>query len=98
MARTALRLRKRHVVTKVKTDYPEGHVETVAEYLVRGGAITRASVCGFSRHLTDTDALLTILTGGSTEDADRGFAWSDFPSDLRERLCPAVTVDELETY
>lgn len=65
-------------------DYGEGHVETVAEYLHRGGRITRPTVCGFSRHRTEEQTLLSVLCGGTEEDADRGFAWADLTPEVRE--------------
>lgn len=80
-------------------DYVDGHVETVAEYLNRGGRITRATVCGFSRHRTETQTLLSVLCGGTEEDADRGFAWADLTADVRElvreRECGLFAFDDV---
>lgn len=67
-----------------RVDYAKGHVETVAEYLNRGGHITRIPGCGFSRHRTEAQTLLSVLCGGTEEDAARGFAWADLTADVRE--------------
>ena len=40
----------------------------------------------WSRHLTDEDTLLTILCGGSGDDAERGYADADLPVSLRESM------------
>lgn len=65
-------------------EYEAGHVETVSEYMNRGGQVRRMSGVGFSRHLTEEATLLSVLCGGSVEDGERGFAWADFTPELRE--------------
>lgn len=74
--------RRRHAAAH---DYPRGHVETVSQYLARGGTITPVRAA-WSRHLTEEDQLLTILHGGDEADFDRGFAWSDLITEVRERV------------
>ena len=66
-------------------DYQRGHVETVGQFLNRGGQITSVAPA-WSRHLTDEDTLLTILCGGSGDDAERGYADADLPVSLRESM------------
>ena len=66
-------------------EYTPGYVETVEQFLARGGTITRAP-SSHSRHLTEEQTLLAVLAGGTDEDADRGFAWSDLVTDLRARV------------
>lgn len=76
-------------------DYPAGHVETLHEYLCRGGAVTRVT-SAWSRHLTEEETLLAILHGGTDADTDRGFAWSDLVTDVRDRV-RQVWTDEQQT-
>jgi len=66
-------------------EYAPGYVETVEQFLARGGTITRVPA-GHSRHLTEEQTLLAILNSGTDEDAHRGFAWSDLVTDLRARV------------
>jgi len=84
------RKQKRHVTEVTESlvnsrEYAPGYVETVEQFLARGGTITRVPV-GHSRHLTEEQTLLVILNSGTDEDANRGFAWSDLVTDLRARV------------
>lgn len=64
-------------------DYAKGHVETVQEYIDRGGVVTYIRPY-WSRHLTDDATMVAILCGGTDEDGARGYATADLPIDLRE--------------
>lgn len=85
--------RRRSTRTR-RYDYVDGHRETVTEFLQRGGTVTRIPNA-WSRHLTETSTLLTILCGGTDEDDQRGFAWADLTPDLRGEI-QGVLTRELE--
>ncbi len=63
--------------------------ETVQHYLRRGGVVTPCPP-RWSRHLTEDQVLLSRILGGTAEDTDRGFAWSDLPSVVRETIAAAT--------
>ena len=75
--------------------YADSHVETVKEYIARGGRVTRARA-GWSQHLFQEQTFLSILNGGTVDDVERGFAWADFPAALRETIHAAVGDTVLE--
>ena len=65
--------------------YTAGHIESVAEYLTRGGSITRVSPC-VSQDRLDWPSLIASALGESAEDIERGFAWSDLDAPVRDYI------------
>ena len=65
--------------------YAPGHVETVEEFLVRGGQIQRVAA-GVSADRLEWPTLTATLLGERDEDIDRGFAWADVNRNVREAV------------
>lgn len=65
-------------------DYADGHRETIAEFMNRGGAVARVTA-GWSRHQTDEGALLSRLNG-SDPDSDRFEGWDDLTIEVRNTI------------
>lgn len=65
--------------------YDAGHVETIYEYLNRGGSIVTVAP-GISADRLEWPSLVSTILGESPCDIDRGFAWADLDGSTREAL------------
>jgi hypothetical protein len=65
--------------------YAPGHVETLDEYLNRGGVITRVGA-SVSADRLDWPTLMATVLGESADDIARGFAWSDVDREVRDAI------------
>ena len=65
--------------------YAPGHVETLDEFVTRGGQIQRVKA-GVSADRVEWPALTATVLGERDEDIDRGFAWSDLNREVRDAI------------
>ena len=65
--------------------YDRGHVESIDEFLARGGAIQRV-MAGVSADRLEWPSMVATVLGESAEDVDRGFAWADIDRSARDHI------------
>ena len=82
--------RRTHVSLRIRRPemderYAPGHVESVAEFVQRGGIVTRVAA-SVSQDRLDWPSLIASALGESAEDIERGFAWSDLDAPVRDAI------------
>jgi len=65
--------------------YEKGHVESVAEFINRGGIVTRVPA-SVSQDRLDWPSLIASALGESADDIARGFAWDDLNRTVRDAI------------
>jgi hypothetical protein len=96
MARVNLRLKRPRVTQRVLERYGRGHVETVQEYLNRGGQITTAPM-GVSSHRVAPAHLIEVMLGANESDVERGVGLYDVDAVTRAAIrAPWTTLVDAE--